>query len=160
MERSGGRKALCVLLFLVCVAVSFLLKTCHYNMEAARVAEVIGDAKALYFGDFRDALPLKRPNFMPYTIESAMMFAYSKDVADGKGVPARDPRLAYLPEVPPYAQMNMTLEWVLGWGYRVWSAVFPPEKPSPEELRYQDDPAFAAYCAAGSASSSRPSAST
>ena len=147
MERSGRRKALCVLLFLVCVAVSFLLKTCHYNMEAARVAEVIGDAKALYFGDFRDALPLKRPNFMPYTIESAMMFAYAKDVADGKGVPARDPRLAYLPEVPPYAQMNMTLEWVLGWGYRVWSAVFPPEKPSPEELRYQDDPAFAAYCA-------------
>lgn len=147
MERSGRRKALCVLLFLVCVAVSFLLKTCHYNMEAARVAEVIGDAKALYFGDFRDALPLKRPNFMPYTIESAMMFAYAKDVADGKGVPARDPRLAYLPEVPPYAQMNMTLEWVLGWGYRVWCAVFPPEKPSPEELRYQDDPAFAAYCA-------------
>ena len=88
MERSGRRKALCVLLFLVCVAVSFLLKTCHYNMEAARVAEVIGDAKALYFGDFRDALPLKRPNFMPYTIESAMMFAYAKDVADGKGVPA------------------------------------------------------------------------
>ena len=62
MERSGRRKALCVLLFLVCVAVSFLLKTCHYNMEAARVAEVIGDAKALYFGDFRDALPLDCPS--------------------------------------------------------------------------------------------------
>ena len=81
---------------------------------------------------------------MPFR-KRILLFAYAKDVADGKGVPARDPRLAYLPEVPPYAQMNMTLEWVLGWGYRVWSAVFPPEKPSPEELRYQDDPAFAAY---------------
>lgn len=136
-----------LLLFVLCVATSFFIKTCHYNLEAVQMAGAIGDAEALRFRDFRDALPLKRPNFMPYTIESAMMFAYAKDVAEGKGVPAYDPRLAYLPDVPPYAQMNMTLEWVLGWGFRIWSVFFPPEKPSPGELRYQDNPAFAAFAA-------------
>lgn len=143
----GKRFLLYPLLFLICVATSFFIKTCHYNMEAARVASVIEDAEPLRFRDFRDALPLKRPNFVPYTIESAMMFAYAKDIADGKGVPAHDPRLAYLPDVPPYAQMNMALEWLLGWSYRVKCLVFPPEKPSAGELRFQDNPDFAAFTA-------------
>ena len=71
----------------------------------------------------------------------------AKDIADGKGVPAHDPRLAYLPDVPPYAQMNMALEWLLGWSYRVKCLVFPPEKPSAGELRFQDNPDFAAFTA-------------
>ena len=136
-----------LLLFCICVATSFFIKTCHYNMEAARVAAAIGDAEPLRCRDFRDALPAKRPNFVPYTIESAMMFAYAKDIADGKGVPAHDPRLAYLPDVAPYAQMNMGLEWVLGWSYRLKCLLFPPAAPSAPELRYQDSPDFAAFTA-------------
>lgn len=143
----GRRSLLRLLLFLICVSSSFFIKTCHYNMEAARVAEVIGDAEPLRFRGFRDALPLKRPNFMPYTIESAMMFAYANDIADGKGVPAHDPRLAYLPDVAPYAQMNMALEWVLGWSYRIKCRFFPPEKPTAGELRFQNNPDFAAFTA-------------
>jgi len=136
------------LLFLICVLTSFFIKTCHYNLEACRVAEQIQDASPLWYGDLRDALPLKRPNFMPYTIESAMMYAYAQDVASGRGVPKRDERLAYLPEVPPYAQMNMALEWALGWSWRARCLLIPPEKPSAEELRFQDNPGFAAWCAA------------
>lgn len=136
-----------LLLFCICVATSFFIKTCHYNMEAARVAAAIGDAEPLRCRDFRDALPTKRPNFVPYTIESAMMFAYAKDIADGKGVTAHDPRLAYLPDVAPYAQMNMGLEWVLGWSYRLKCLLFPPAAPSAPELRYQDSPDFAAFTA-------------
>ena len=141
------RVLLRLVLFCICVATSFFIKTCHYNMEAARVAAAVGDAEPLRYRDFRDALPTKRPNFVPYTIESAMMFAYAKDVADGKGVPAHDPRLAYLPDVAPYAQMNMGLEWVLGWSYRLKCLVFPPAAPSAAELRYQDSPDFAAFTA-------------
>ncbi len=116
-------------------------------MEAARVAEKIGDTEPLRFRDFRDALPLKRPNFMPYTIESAMMFAYASDIAEGRGVPVHDKRLAYLPDVPPYAQMNMALEWLLGWSYKAKCLIFPPEKPTANELRFQDNPDFAAFTA-------------
>lgn len=145
--RSRKRTITLALLFALCVMTSFFLKTCHYNMEAMQTAKMIGDAPALWYGDFRDALPLKRPNFMPYTIESAMMYAYSRDIAEGRGVPARDKHLAYLPEVAPYAQMNMTLEWVLGWSYRLKCLLFPPEKPTPSQLRFQDNPDFAAWCA-------------
>ena len=140
------RVLLRLLLFCICVATSFFIKTCHYNMEAARVAAAVGDAEPLRYRDFRDALPTKRPNFVPYTIESAMMFAYAKDIADGKGVPAHDPRLAYLPDVAPYAQMNMGLEWVLGWSYRLKCLVFPPAAPSAAELRYQDSPRGTCGC--------------
>lgn len=134
-------------LFLICVMTSFFIKTCHYNMEAARMASMIRDTAPLWHGDLRDALPLPRPNFMPYSIESAMMFAYSQDVAEGKSVPAKDPRLAYLPDVAPYAQMNMTLEWVLGWSWRLRTMIVPERKASASELRYQDHPDFAAWCA-------------
>lgn len=133
--------------FLICVLTSFFIKTCHYNMEAARMASLIQDSAPLWHGDLRDALPVPRPNFMPYSIESAMMFAYAQDVAEGKSVPARDPRLAYLPDVPPYAQMNMSLEWVLGWSWRMKNRFFPPQSPSASALRYQDHPDFAAWCA-------------
>ena len=129
--RSRKRLVTMTILFAVCVLTSFFIKTCHYNMEAMQTAKMIGDARPLWYGNFRDALPEKRPNFIPYTIESAMMYAYSEDIAEGKGVPAKDKRLAYLPDVAPYAQMNMTLEWVLGWSYRVKCLLFPPEKPTP-----------------------------
>ena len=118
-----------IFLFLFCTMISFAIRTCSYNREAANLAIMIRDAEPLWHGTFYrnrpassgwgDMLPTPRPNFIPYTIESAMMFAYASDVASGKGVPARDERLAYLPEIAPYAQMNMTLEWVLGWGYRI-----------------------------------------
>ena len=134
-------------LFLICVMTSFFIKTCHYNMEAARMASMIRDSTPLWHRDLRDALPLQRPNFMPYSIESAMMFAYAQDVAEGRSIPARDPRLAYLPDVPPYAQMNMALEWVLGWSWRIRTMIIPEKKPSASELRYQDHPEFAAWCA-------------
>lgn len=145
--RSRKRLVTMTILFAVCVLTSFFIKTCHYNMEAMQTAKMIGDARPLWYGNFRDALPEKRPNFIPYTIESAMMYAYSEDIAEGKGVPAKDKRLAYLPDVAPYAQMNMTLEWVLGWSYRVKCLLFPPEKPTPSQLRFQNNPDFAAWCA-------------
>ena len=144
-----------IFLFLVCTTISFAVRTCSYNREAASLAVMIGDAKPVWHGTFYrnrpasaswgDMLPTPRPNFVPYTIESAMMFAYASDVASGKGVPERDERLAYLPEVPPYAQMNMTLEWVLGWGYRFLCKFREPPPSTPIALSLQDNPDFAWY---------------
>ena len=142
-----------ILLFLACTTVAFAVRTCAYNREAANLALTIGDAKPLWNGTVQrnrpasagwgDMLPTPRPNFVPYTIESAMMFGYASDVASGKGVPARDERLAYLPDVPPYAQMNMTLEWVLGWGYRILCKFRTPPQATPMALSLQDNPDFA-----------------
>ena len=144
-----------ILLFLFCTMISFAVRTCSYNREAANLAVMIGDAGPLWHGTFYrnrpasagwgDMLPTPRPNFIPYTIESAMMFAYASDVASGKGVPARDERLAYLPEIAPYAQMNMTLEWVLGWGYRFLCKFRNPPQAPPNALSLQDNPDFAWY---------------
>lgn len=144
-----------LLLFLFCTTLSFAVRTCSYNREAANLAVMIGDAKPLWHGTFHrnrpasagfgDMLPTPRPNFVPYTIESAMMLAYASDVASGKGVPARDERLAYLPDIAPYAQMNMTLEWVLGWGYRVLCKFRNPPQAPPQALTLQDNPDFAWY---------------
>ena len=141
------------LLFLLCTAVSFSVRTCSYNREAASLAVITGETAPLWHGTFRgnrpasagfqDMLPLPRPNFVPYTVESAMMFAYASDVALGDGVPEEDARLAYLPEIPPYAQMNMTLEWVLGWGYRFLALFRAPPEPEKHSLEYQDSPDFA-----------------
>ena len=142
-----------ILLFLSCVLISFFIRTCTYNREAATLAIAVGDAEPLWYGNFYknrpaspswgDMLPEPRPNFVPFTVESAMMFAYASDVASGKGVPQRDERLAYLPEVPPYAQMNMTLEWVLGWGYRFLCLFRSPPEASGSALELQDNPDFA-----------------
>ena len=41
------RVLLRLVLFCICVATSFFIKTCHYNMEAARVAAAVGDAEPL-----------------------------------------------------------------------------------------------------------------
>ncbi|MBE6405861.1 MAG: hypothetical protein E7040_07555 [Lentisphaerae bacterium] len=141
------------LLFLVCTTISFAVRTCSYNREAAHLALMIRDTDPLWHGNFNrnrpasaswgDMLPTPRPNFVPYTVESAMMFAYASDIAEGKEVPERDERLAYLPEVAPYAQMNMTLEWVLGWGYRVLCKFRDPPPATPLALSLQDNPDFA-----------------
>ena len=146
------RKWKLFLLFLICVLVSFFVRTCAYNREAANLAVTVGDTAPLWNGTFYagrpasagwgDLLPLPRPNFVPYTVESAMMFAYASDVAFRGGVPERDKRLAYLPEIAPYAQMNMALEWVLGWSYRMLSLFRTAPEPAPSALEYQDHPDF------------------
>ncbi len=137
---------LTLILFLTVTAVSFAVKTWHFNHEASEVAGQIGDTSPVKYHSIRDFLPEDRPNFIPFTIESAMMFAYASDIAEGKKVPARDPRLAYLPDVPPYAQMNMALEWALGWSWRIRNALLPaPDNPTAAERRFQDNPAFARW---------------
>ena len=152
-EKKWSYRLRVMLFFLLCTVLSFAVRTCSYNREAANLALTIGDAKPLWHGNFYrnrpasaswgDMLPTPRPNFVPYTIESAMMYAYASDIAQGKGIPARDERLVYLPETAPYAQMNMALEWVLGWGYRLLCKFRDPPPASAVALSLQDNPDFA-----------------
>ena len=152
-EKKWSYRLRVMLFFLLCTVLSFAVRTCSYNREAANLALTIGDAKPLWHGNFYrnrpasaswgDMLPTPRPNFVPYTIESAMMYAYASDIAQGKGIPARDERLVYLPETAPYAQMNMALEWFLGWGWRLKNAIVPDPPPTKRQALFQDHPHMA-----------------
>ncbi len=131
-------------LFLLCVLAAFLMRTWHYNTSVHALGKQIGDVPEaeLVSPSF---LPAYHPNFSPFTIESAMMYSYAKDIALGKGVPASDPLLNGMEHIPPYGQMSMGLEWYLGWGWRLKNMIAPDPAPTETELRYQDHPRMAQW---------------
>ncbi len=137
-------KFLTPVLFVVCVLAAFFMRTWHYNRAVYDLGRAMGDVSVqeLKTDSF---LPQWHKNFSPFTIESAMMFSYARDIACGKGVPARDPLLNGLEDIPPYGQMIMGLEWFLGWGWKVKNFFSPDPEPSKEELRYQDHPRMAQW---------------
>ncbi len=132
------------LLFLLCVAAAFLMRTWHYNTSVYELGRAMGDVPA-HTLEKPGFLPAYHPNFSPFTIESAMMYSYAQDIATGKGVPASDPLLNGLEHIPPYGQMNMGLEWFLGWGWRLKNVVAPDPAPTENELKYQDHPRMAQW---------------
>ena len=134
------------ILFALIVLFAFSMRTWHYN-TSVEVLDYQMSGKAENVSMFRKLFPRYHQNFAPFTIESAMMFTYAKDVAEGRGVPAVDKRLAGQEDLAPWRQMNMGLEWFLGWGWKIRS-LFPYTKPTAEELRYQDNPAMAQWMSA------------
>ncbi len=136
-----------LLLFAVTVLTSFCIRTWHYHHSVAALRGMIKDTA---IGQkeprtLRKLFPYYHNNFAPFTIESAMMFTYAKDIAEGKGVPESDPRLAGMEDMAPYAQMNMGLEWFLGWGWKYIGRRFTYPEPTADELRFQDVPAMAQW---------------
>ena len=137
-------------LFLFCVLSAFFVRTWHYNRESARLGEAIGDVRPGDRGpgpSLLDFLPFTRHNFMPYTIESGMMYSYTEDIAAGKGVPRSDKGLLGLEDVPPYGQMIMGLEWFLGYGYKVKSLILHDGPFTPEQTRFESNPKLAEWIA-------------
>ena len=131
-------------LFLTCVLTAFFMRTLHYNHAVYQLGKVIGDVPETELKE-PGFLPQYHKNFSPFTIESGMMFAYAQDVATGKGVPERDELLNGIEHIPPYGQMNMALEWFLGWGWKVKDVIAPDPEPFPNELKYQDHPRMAQW---------------
>ena len=135
-------------LFLVILLTAFAFRTYHYNTSVLMLNEIIGElpkAERQHPSFFERFLPLRHNNFSPFTIESAMMFSYSQDIAEGKEVPEHDPTLKHMEDIPPYAQMNMALEWFLGWGWRLKQIVAPDPGGSPRERLFQDHPYMAQW---------------
>ena len=136
-----------LLLFLICVLTAFAMRTHNYNREAEAVASAVRDRPAVRLNFFGKFLPVTHHNFMPYTIECAMMFGYIQDIAAGRPVPKSDPNLHGLEDIAPYRQMIMGLEWFLGWGYRIKSLFAPDPPPSPLEKKFQDNVYLAQWTA-------------
>lgn len=128
-KRVSGRlgRRLAFLLFGCCVAFSFSFRTFVCNREITRLHRLAGD------------------EFAPFFVESAIMYGYSRDVADGIGIPEYDPRLAGSGSYRTYEQMSLGLEYFLGWGVRLGRLVFPAMRNNVPPGPYEDNPAATAW---------------
>ena len=77
------------LLFLLCIFTAFAMRTHNYNREAESLAKLMQTQNtplppALSFT--RKFFPAWHSNFMPYTIECAMMFYYTQEIAKGNTI--------------------------------------------------------------------------
>lgn len=90
------RRIFIIIVFCVIVLVAFLTRSYDCARESVKYNE-----------------------FMPFTLECAMMYSYSWDIArDGK-LPKYDDSLVGQENVATDSQMSISLEYFLGYGYRI-----------------------------------------
>ncbi len=114
-------------LFAACVLMACWVRTVHYNKAV----------QAIRFATGKD--------FVPFTVESAMMYSYAHDVATGKGVPRCDKGLLGMEDIPVRGQMSLGLEYFTGWGYRLKNLLWKSSAVYPDSECYEDDPDFTVW---------------
>ena len=119
------------LLFLGVFILSFAMRTYIFGREEARIAAC-----------YNDMPQPKTGPFIPFFIESAIMYSYASDVASGRGIPKYDRRLPASGKVRVCEQDTVGLEYFLGYGYRLKNLIFPSPKLSPDVQGYEDNPYF------------------
>lgn len=120
-EKLSSKKILLhSLAFIFCVLFSFCFRGYICNREIATVKKEIG------------------ADFAPFEVESAIMYSYINNVADGKGIPEYDPRLKLTHGFRVAEQMSLGLEYFLGWGLRLRRAIIKPKTPPNSD--YERDP--------------------
>lgn len=122
------------LFFLLVVVCSYLVRDMCYQREAAKISKDI-------------ELGLHQPaNFIPFLVESSMMYSYAQDIASGKGIPKFDDKLTGMAKVPVNQQFTNGLEYVLGYTYRWKNSLLGKKEDAHQESQFEDDPDFAAWC--------------
>jgi hypothetical protein len=106
--------------FLFCVLFAFVFRNHIRSSEISTVKKAVG------------------ADFAPFEVESAIMFSYINNVADGKGIPEYDPRLKLTHGYRVSEQMSLGLEYFLGWGLRLRRQFIPPKQPPQND--YETDP--------------------
>ena len=121
-----------IFLLFVCIFIfSFSMRTYIFGREEARIAAC-----------YRDMPQPKTGTFIPFFIESAIMYSYAGDVASGRGIPKYDRRIPASGKVRVCEQDTVGLEYFLGYGYRLKSLIFPSPKLVPDVQTYEDNPYF------------------
>jgi len=108
------------LVFIFCVLFSFAFRGYICNREIAAVKKQVG------------------ADFAPFEVESAIMYSYINDIANGKGIPEYDPRLKLTQQYRVNEQMSLGVEYFLGWGLRLRRTFVKPKIPPNND--YEDDP--------------------
>lgn len=83
--------------------------------------------------------------FVPFLIESSMMYSYAYKVANGEGIPEFDDRLVGMSDVTVNSQFTTGLEYLLGYSYRLKNYLFHSRKDKNQHI-FEDDPEFAQWC--------------
>lgn len=109
------------LAFVFCVLFAFLFRGYICDREVAEVKRQVG------------------ADFAPFEVESAIMYSYINDIADGKGIPEYDPRLKLTHKYRVSEQMSLGVEYFLGWGLALRRALVKPDTPPNND--YERDPA-------------------
>lgn len=111
------------------------MRTFVFNREEARIADC--------YKDYEGKLPNPSTGpFIPFFVESSVMYAYSADVAYGKGIPSYDRLLPTNRNIRVVEQDTIGLEYFLGYGYKLKNKLFPSSGLKPEVQVYEDNPYF------------------
>lgn len=129
-EKKHGR--LFIFLLFICIFIfSFSMRTFVFEREKARIADC-----------YKDMPQPKTGPFIPFFIESAIMYSYANDVAAGRGIPKYDRRLPASGKVRVCEQDTVGMEYFLGYGYRLKNLLFPSPKLTPDVQIYEENPYF------------------
>jgi len=124
-----------LVLFLAVFACSLAVRTFVFKREEARIGNC--------YEKYKEQLPQPQTGpFIPFFVESSIMYAYSADVASGKGIPEYDRLLPTNRDVKVVEQDTVGLEYFLGYGYRLKNRIFPSPELKPNEQIYEDNPYF------------------
>lgn len=107
-------------IFIFCVLFAFFFRGYICDREITAVKREVGE------------------NFAPFEVESAIMYSYINDVADGKGIPEYDPRLKLTHGYRVNEQMSLGVEYFLGWGLRLRRALV--KEKIPQNTDYENNP--------------------
>ncbi|MDD3118154.1 MAG: hypothetical protein PHQ27_03165 [Victivallales bacterium] len=125
--RYGSRRFYC-LMFIAVVLLTFGIRSLVYYREAAVIKKITGT------------------DFVPFMVESAIMYGYAQDVAAGKSIAGCDADIGGgLDRVPVADQMLLGLEYFLGWSYRIKTFFTGRPQLSPGATDYEDNPDFTAF---------------
>jgi len=121
------RPILLTVLTLLLIGAAFAVRTAVYEREAGQVKKAVG------------------ADFVPFMVESAIMYDYAWKVAQGKPIAPADPDLGGMEDVSVSRQMLLGMEYFLGWGYRLKTALVGAPPLTPELQKYEDNPDFSAW---------------
>ena len=118
-------------LFVTVCAAAYIVRDVVYTKEKTRITRD-------YKRGFREKV-----DFVPFTVESAMMYSYAAEVAETGSMPETDPLLEGMENEPVSERFTNGLEYFLGHGYRMKNrlAGAAPAPPS----AFEDHPDFAAF---------------
>lgn len=113
------------LLFLFCFAATFCFRGLIARQDMAKLNRAAGGLAT------------------PFLVESAIMYSYINQVADGKPIAGYDPQLVGAERYQVSEQMSLGLEYTLGYAVKLrrWLAGNPP----PAETAFEDNPAETAF---------------
>ncbi len=94
-------KIVILIIFILLVAVAYFIRDYDYTRESA-----------------------KYPEFVPFTLESAMMYSYSWDIAKNGYLKTNDPSLVSISNYSVDEQMSISLEYFIGYAFRFKNYLF------------------------------------